>query len=376
MKQIDVAIVGAGIMGLAHAIYAAREGLSVAVFERSPIAQGASVQNFGMLAIAAQAPGKQLDSARRALARWHEVATQAGIAMRRAGCLFLARAPEEMTVLEECVANNRKNSHSFELLPNAKLSEYAPNLRSELILGGVWSPDAWKVDQRQALAKISEWLRREYGVSFHFSTDVQSVTPGALETSAGAFKAGHTILCGGDEFEVLFPDAFRTLGATSCLLQMMRTTPQPADWHLKPFILGGLSMTRYNLFETCPGLAALKDYQKAHYGRHLAHGVHVIACQEADGSITIGDSHAYGDVSDDRRSAEIDQLILSDLSGMISLPNPHITERWMGRYAHLPSRETLILKPTEGVTVVTMTNGQGMTHSFSVAEGVIQDLFG
>ena len=376
MKQVDVAIVGAGIMGLAHAIHAVRAGLSVAVFERSPKARGASVRNFGMLAVVAQAPGKQLDASRRALACWQEVAGQAGIAMRQAGCLFLARAPEEMSVLAECATDNRDNGRSLELLPQARLSDYAPNLRSDLLLGGMWSADAWKVDQRHALAKITDWLQREHGVSFHFSANVHAVTSGVVETSVGPFKAGQVILCGGDEFETLFPDAFRALGVTRCQLQMLRTPPQPDGWQLKPFVLGGLSVTRYTLFETCPSFSALKDYQKTQYGAYLDHGVHAIACQEPDGSITIGDSHAYGDASGAGRSDEVDQLILSDLSGMISLPNPQISERWTGHYAHLPSRETLILAPSDGVTAVTMTNGQGMTHSFAVAEDVIRDLFG
>ena len=376
MKYVDVAIVGAGIMGLAHAVHAVRSGLTVAVFERHPEARGASTRNFGMLAVVAQAPGKQLESARRALACWQEVALQAGIAIRRAGCLFLARAPEEMMVLEESAALNEDDAHSLELLSQKALSKYAPNLQSGLLLGGLWSPDAWKVDQRRALAKITNWLRREHEVSFHFATNVHAVTSGVLETSAGRFNSRQIIICGGDEFEALCPDIFRASGVKRCRLQMLRTAPQPVDWQLKPFILGGLSLPRYSLFETCPSLSALNDYQKRHYGSHLAHGVHIVACQEPDGSITIGDSHAYGDVLYNERSHEIDQLILNDLSGMISLPIPDVSERWMGRYAYLTHKDTLIVKPTNGVTAVTVTNGQGMTHSFSVAEDVIKDLIG
>lgn len=376
MNQVDVSIVGAGIMGLAHAIHAVRSGLTVAVFERNPEARGASIQNFGMLAVVAQAPGKQLDAAQRALTCWQEVALHADIAMRRAGCIFLARAPEEINVLEECAILSQENGHSLEMLSQKELSNYAPNLQLDMLLGGLWSPDAWKVDQRQALAKITDWLQRECGVSFHFSTNVHAVTSGALETSAGTFKTEQTILCGGDEFEALFPDSFRASGVTQCRLQMLRTSPQPDGWQLKPFILGGLSIPRYTLFETCPSLSALKAYQKANYESLLDHGIHVIACQEPDGSITIGDSHAYGDALDDLRSEEIDQLILSELSRMISVPMTDIAQRWMGQYAYLPNQETLILNPSDGVTAVTMTNGQGMTHSFSVAEGVIQKLFG
>jgi glycine/D-amino acid oxidase-like deaminating enzyme len=45
----DLAIVGGGILGLAHAYQAARKGLRVAVFEGSQQAQGASTRNFGLI---------------------------------------------------------------------------------------------------------------------------------------------------------------------------------------------------------------------------------------------------------------------------------------------------------------------------------------
>src|SRR5690349_20876543 len=71
--QYDVAVVGAGVLGLAHAYHLARRGLRVGVFERQPRAQGASVRNFGMLWPIGQLAGPLYRLARRSLEIWSDV---------------------------------------------------------------------------------------------------------------------------------------------------------------------------------------------------------------------------------------------------------------------------------------------------------------
>ena len=53
----DLAIVGAGILGLAHALAASRLGLSTVVIDRDAQANGASIRNFGFVTVTGQERG-------------------------------------------------------------------------------------------------------------------------------------------------------------------------------------------------------------------------------------------------------------------------------------------------------------------------------
>src|SRR5436190_5911510 len=88
-RSADIAVVGAGIVGLAHAYMALRKGYKVVLFERDHFAVGASVRNFGLLWPIGQMPGKGLDRALRAKQHWTTVAEEAGIWINQNGSLHV-----------------------------------------------------------------------------------------------------------------------------------------------------------------------------------------------------------------------------------------------------------------------------------------------
>ena len=100
----DIAIVGAGIVGLGHALAAVRRGLSVTVIDREARAAGASVRNFGFVTVTGQQAGITWRRARRARDVWAEIAPLAGIAIHQRGLLMLARRAEAMDVLADFAA--------------------------------------------------------------------------------------------------------------------------------------------------------------------------------------------------------------------------------------------------------------------------------
>src|SRR5580700_8819210 len=94
-KKVDVAVVGAGIVGLAHAYLAARSGRTVVVFERNPAALGASVRNFGMVWPIGQPAGRLHEMALRSREIWLEVLQQAKLPCLPTGSLHATYREDE-----------------------------------------------------------------------------------------------------------------------------------------------------------------------------------------------------------------------------------------------------------------------------------------
>ena len=114
--QADVAVVGAGIVGLAHAWAAAKRGLRVVLLERTDWAVGASVRNFGLLSPVGQPLGPAHQRAVRARELWNELSRKAGLYCAETGSLHLAYRRDELDVLEEFMALDGQTGHGRSLL--------------------------------------------------------------------------------------------------------------------------------------------------------------------------------------------------------------------------------------------------------------------
>ena len=373
-ESYNDAVVGAGILGLAHAYHLARRGRRVIVFERHPRACGASVRNFGMLWPIGQPFGDLRDLANRSLGVWLDVLAASGLWHDRCGSLHLAYRDDETHVLREFAQQCHDHDEPVEWLDPDEVRRRAPAVRQEGLQHGFWSPAEVCVDPREIVAGLPQWLSQRYGVAFRFETPVVAVEPPQLDAGRGGYAIERVWICSGDETNVLFPDLLASTGLVRCKLQMMRSQPLDDESRIGPMLAAGLTLRHYAAFRNCPTLRALTERVARESPWLDQYGIHVLVSQNAQGELAIGDSHEYDDRIDPFDKAEIEEWILGYLSTFLHAPGLRIASRWHGIYVKHPDQPFVILEPSPGVTVITGVGGAGMTLSFGLAEKVVSDV--
>lgn len=372
--HFDVAIAGAGIVGLAHALAAAKRGLKVIVFERNPYAVGASIRNFGMVWPIGQPAGVLYERALNSRKIWLDLASKAGFSADPCGSLHVVYRDDEFAVIQEFVESSNHHQSHVQLLSPEQIAQKSPAVRQEGLLGGVWSSTEVIVDPRETLRKLPGFLAKTYGVEFRFGRVATEIAPPEIVAGGEIFTAEQIFICSGADFETLYPHIYISSGITKVKLQMMRTAPQPDGFRIGTALCGGLTLTHYGSFAHCPSLPTLKARIETETPQFPQWGIHVMMSQNAAGELVIGDSHEYGLNPEPFDKALINQYILDYLHQFVAVPDGAIAETWHGIYAKLPGKTEWITHPEPGVTIVNALSGAGMTLSFGLAEEVIESL--
>ena len=371
IRKADVAVIGAGIVGIAHAWQAARRGRSVVLFERNPTAQGASVRNFGMILPLGAAPGKAHERAMRGLNLWRQLAAATGVWHSDSGALMVAHHEDEMSAMRELANSETGRDYDCTWLGRDAAIDKCCVVNVDGLLGGLWTSSAMLVDPREVMARFPAWLKEQFGVILRFGVPVKSVSAPIIETAAERWHAERVIVCSGADLGTLFPQVLTECSLVYCKLQMMRTIAQPKAWRLAPALLGGLSLRHYSVFAGLIGTKAVAR-RIAEVNPELDRwGIHVLAAQNGLGELVIGDSHEYSSVPKWRDHRIIDRLLMQQLHGMLCPPSLDIDHRWHGVYVKHPSKDAIVLSPESGVKIVTGLGGLGMTISFALADDVL-----
>jgi FAD dependent oxidoreductase TIGR03364 len=366
-RSADLVVVGAGIVGLAHAIEAHARGLSVVIVERDARAVGASVRNFGHIGTTVQG-GEAAAYAAAARERWLGLAPKAGFELLETGTLVVARTQAELAVLEEFTAEHPDVAR---LLGPGQTRDLFPPATAEVV-GGAHLPQDLRIDPREAIPALAAWLEST-GVRFAWNTHVGSAEEGVVHTSRGDFHGARIVYACGHDLDRLFPDIAEPYGVQRCLLQMLEVAP-PGDVRIGPAVLTGTGMLRYPALAAMPSVAAVRAEIENQHPELLDRLVNLMLTQRPDGSVVLGDTHHSDRTHQPFDEEGLAELLLREGTRLLGAKLT-VRRRWRGMYANSPVTDFLITQPHPGARVVTVTTGIGMTTALGIAPAVLDQLF-
>jgi FAD dependent oxidoreductase TIGR03364 len=370
--DVDICVVGAGIVGLAHALEARRRGLTVAVLDRDDHASGASVRNFGHLFFTSVADGAPFERAMLARERWLELIDRARLHVVPGGTLIVGRAPDEVALLEVVAADPARQAS---MLTRAEVGEAAP-IPTSAVIAGFHSPLDLRVDPRSAVAGLAALLEDEPKAHLYWRAQVHDVEPGVVHAAELSVRAPAIVICPGPDYRSLPPSLRPGLEPlTLCTLQMLRMAV-PDDRRYRTALVTGLSLVRYPAFATRPESAPLRARLEAERPELLEHGIHLLVTQLPDGDLIVGDTHAYADTPAPFGEERLYTLLLEEAAALLGF-EPLVRQRWHGIYPSVTGEGTdafLVTAPLAGVRVVQNVAGIGMTLSPGQAPAVLDSL--
>ncbi len=377
-KTYDSIVVGAGILGIAHAYYLNEMGHRVALIEKDNEPSSASVRNFGQI-VPSGFGRKWQNYGRESLKVYKDIQSQMDIGIRQEGTLYLAQYAEEVQLIEELAEINRGHDYYSEVLTSKECENRLPSLRKGKVLAGLLFPQELNVDAPYAIRQLIQYLVKQ-GVDYFSGTSVSSITEereGQVLACAEDrhFSASSAFVCSGADCQFLFPDVLAAAPIQIVKLQLQLTAPQRGQ-KLAGSILTGSSIRRYESFKDCPSYSSIMN-EGTFRPFFDQHSIHILLKQRGDGRVIIGDSHHYAPINEPEKLGfevrhDINQRIFDEVRDLFDLRAPFIEKSWLGYYTQTIGGDVFQKSISDNIFLLTGVGGKGMTASFGLARHHIE----
>jgi glycerol-3-phosphate dehydrogenase len=219
MVEIDVAIVGAGVVGLAAAAELAETGRSVAVFERHPRpGMDTSTHNSGVIHAGIYYPYGSLKAqlSVEGAARLFRFCEHEGVPHERCGKLILSGSDSDLGSLQALARNGTANGvEGLTIVDGAFVRSREPHVRA---VHALWSPNTGRLDASALVAALRRRAEARGAMlvmgsqvtaadaaangGFTLTTERESVSAAVVVNAAGLFADDVSRMLGGETFRI------------------------------------------------------------------------------------------------------------------------------------------------------------------------------
>ncbi|GLV53634.1 oxidase [Dictyobacter sp. S3.2.2.5] len=368
-RHADIIVIGAGVLGTFHAYFAAKKGYKVLLLERNAVPSDASTRNFGMqmqTIVETNSQWAQFTLDSRAI--YQSIQQECEIGVEQRGSLYLASTEAERIVLKEFAGRFAETYHCVFMEPEEVQRRY-PFVQKTYCSGALYSWEDCTLEPRILVQRVIAYASSTMAIDYLPQTQVTEVissSQGCLvkDAQGNRFSADQVFVCNGSQYQVLFPELFKSSGLKLCKLQMMSTVSQPGTI-LPHSILSAHSIKRYPAFASCLSYHLLEQ-QRADADLQK-YDIHMLARQSRDGSVILGDSHEYYPLDEmaqdtyEYTNPQITELIVRYAQSMLDLPDWRICRMWNGYYMAHPQLPVYTHTIDNNTHIATGIGGKGMS---------------
>lgn len=199
-EQVDVVVIGGGIIGTSVAYELAKQGVSVALFEKGAIGGEQSGRNWGWVR-QQNRDLYELPLAMRSLQRWEELSGEIGLDLgfRRSGILYGTQNEADVARWEKWGRQAKQIGFVSHLLSPKEVHERLGD--QARWVGGIWSPTDGRAEPSLAAPAIAVGAQK-LGASIHQrcavrGLDISAGRVSGVWTERGRVRASQVICCGG-----------------------------------------------------------------------------------------------------------------------------------------------------------------------------------
>lgn len=198
---VDLVVIGAGIIGICTALYAARAGKRVVVLEKGLVAAEQSSRNWGWIRQQGRDPA-EIPIMVEATRLWEELSreTNQQIGLQKAGVTYFAHTSEKLASFEKWLPHGVNNGLDSRMLSAAEVAGMFPDL-TDTPIGGLHTPSDYRAEPWVAVPALAEIAVRD-GAQIIEQCAVRclEIVDGKVTgviTEKGTVRAPRVVLAGG-----------------------------------------------------------------------------------------------------------------------------------------------------------------------------------
>jgi len=199
--DVDVAVVGGGIIGLACAYFLHRNGLKVAIADKGAFSTEQSRRNSGFLRQQGR-DVRELELIRRSLELWARIPGEidADIGFATRGNLAVTMNPAKVEAMHDWVRVAGEHGIVSQVVGEDEIRSLVPRLAPKF-LGGLYTADDCQGEPFEAGAALARYLAGAGAIVLDHTHVrellVEDRRVGGVQTEHGEIRAGHVIVAAG-----------------------------------------------------------------------------------------------------------------------------------------------------------------------------------